>query len=90
MYSSFMLRASLLLIVILAATTAFPVNPQKNFDQIAKEADAARSADRVNDAINLYTDGIHLRPSWGEGWWSLGSLLYDQDRFAEAESACRR
>ncbi len=89
MYSSFMLRASLLLIVILAATTAFPVNPQKNFDQIAKEADAARSADRVNDAINLYTDGIHLRPSWGEGWWSLGSLLYDQDRFAEAESAFR-
>lgn len=28
-----------------------------------------------------------MQPGWSEGWWSLGSLLYEQDRFAEARAA---
>jgi tetratricopeptide (TPR) repeat protein len=35
----------------------------------------------------LYGEGTQLRPSWVDGWWYLGSLLYDQDRFKEASSA---
>jgi tetratricopeptide (TPR) repeat protein len=89
MYSCCMRRSGPLLFVLLAATAASPVNPHENFDQIAKQADAARSADRISDAIHLYIEAIHLRPTWREGWWSLASLLYDQDRFAEADSAFR-
>jgi|CZKR01.1.fsa_nt_gi tetratricopeptide (TPR) repeat protein len=89
MYSCCMITRFSLFIVILVATAAFPGTTPKKFEQIAKQADEARAADRVNDAINLYKDGIHLRPAWGEGWWSLGSLLYDQDRFPEAELAFR-
>jgi tetratricopeptide (TPR) repeat protein len=88
-YSFSMSRGACLFIVIVAAAPSFCGTPPKSFDQIAKQADAARSADRVNDAISLYTAAIHLRPSWSEGWWSLGSLLYDQDRFVEAQSAFR-
>src|SRR5437660_765284 len=87
MYSSCMLRVASVFVVILAATAAFPVNPQRTFKQITKEADAARGADRLSDAIRLYQQGLRLRPSWSEGWWSLGSVLYDQDRFREAEAA---
>jgi tetratricopeptide (TPR) repeat protein len=64
--------------------------PAKNFDEIAKRAAAARTADQVEDAIDLYTEGVQLKPAWSEGWWWLGSLLYDQDRFSEAEVAFRR
>ena len=76
-----------LLTLILTAHSTSPVPPQKSFEEIAKQADAARTADRIQDAINLYAAGVRLRPAWSEGWWSLGSLLYDQDRFPEAKTA---
>jgi len=58
-----------------------------HFEAIAKQAETARTQDRVPDAIRLYGEGIRLRPSWADGWWYLGSLLYDQDRFNDASSA---
>jgi len=79
-----------LLAVLLAIEPDSSINSAKSFEQIDKEADAARAAYRLNDAVNLYREGVRLRPTWGEGWWSLGSLLYDEDRFPEAEAAFRR
>lgn len=72
--------------------TATPATAQANnaFEQIAHEADSARNSDQVQRAVDLYQEGVRLRPAWGEGWWNLGSLLYDQDRFPEAEVAFRR
>jgi len=64
-----------------------PASP--SFEVIAVQAEAARTQDRVADAIRLYREGTHLRPAWSDGWWYLGSLLYDQDRFSEAEAAFR-
>src|SRR4051794_15359404 len=77
------------LLALATASVALPDSP-KAFDEIAKEADAARCADRIPDAINLYTEGLHLRPRWSDGWWSLATLLYDQDRFPEAKTAFQR
>ena len=59
----------------------------ESFETIASQAEVARTQDRVPDAIRLYREGTHLRPSWADGWWYLGSLLYDQDRFPEATVA---
>ena len=63
---------------------------QKGFEEIARDADAARTADRMQEAIHLYRQGVDLRPSWQDGWWWLGSLYYDQDRFPEAQAALSR
>jgi len=57
------------------------------FETIARQADSARTQERVPEAIRLYREGTQLRSSWYEGWWYLGSLLYDQDRFPEATAA---
>lgn len=84
------LRCLPLLILILATSSAAVSESKKTFEEIAKQADAARSADRVRDAIDLYAQGVHLRPQWSEGWWSLATLLYDQDRFPEAKTAFQR
>jgi tetratricopeptide (TPR) repeat protein len=66
-----------------ASATSVP----SRFETIARHAEIARAQDRIPDAIRLYRKGTHLRPSWADGWWYLGSLLYDQDRYSEAISA---
>jgi len=59
----------------------------QNFEQIAQSADAARTAGRIEEALQLYDRGVHLHAAWSDGWWWLGRLYYDQDRFPEAEAA---
>jgi cytochrome c-type biogenesis protein CcmH/NrfG len=54
---------------------------------IAAQAEAARDADRVEEAIPLYRKALAARPAWAEGWWSLGTLLYDRDDYSEAAAA---
>jgi tetratricopeptide (TPR) repeat protein len=78
-----------LLLSVLALSTFSSCSPTA-FDQTRREADQARAADRLSDAERLYREGVRLQPSWKEGWWSLGSLLYDEDRFPEAEIAFKR
>jgi tetratricopeptide (TPR) repeat protein len=44
-------------------------------------------ADDIAEAIRLYTHATTLRPEWSEGWWYLGTLLYDSKHFLEARNA---
>jgi tetratricopeptide (TPR) repeat protein len=60
------------------------------FDRVAKEAAQARQQNRIQDAVGLYRQAVKLHPSWAEGWWFLGELLYDQDKYPEARDALRR
>ncbi len=54
------------------------------FDQIAKQAAEARESNRGGEAIRLYRQALQLYPNWGEGWWYVGSLLYEEDKYGEA------
>jgi tetratricopeptide (TPR) repeat protein len=60
------------------------------FDRASKAATEARAQNRTEEAIGLYRQAVNLRPSWKEGWWFLGELLYDQDQYPEARDALRR
>ncbi|MCI0347837.1 MAG: tetratricopeptide repeat protein, partial [Acidobacteriales bacterium] len=60
-----------------------PTTPE-TFDQVAARAEQARSANRIEEAIELYRKALSLRPRWAEGWWYLGTLLYERDAFADA------
>ena len=77
------------LALFLAATSA-TAQANRTFEQVRREADAARSSDQGQRAVDLYQEALKLRPGWSEGWWDLGSLFYDQDRFPQAEAAFRR
>jgi len=44
-------------------------------------------ADHISEAIRLYTRATALQPNWPEGWWHLGTLLFDGGRFTEARDA---
>lgn len=58
-----------------------------DYDDLAARAAAARTGDRVPDAINLYKRALDLNPKWEEGWWFLGSLLYDTDQYPGSRDA---
>ena len=90
MYILGMLVFPSLLVLLLTAQANPQSSPQSSFEQIARQADAARAADHLNEAEKLYLKGVRLQPAWREGWWALGSLLYDQDRFAEAQDVFKR
>ncbi|HWT65003.1 MAG TPA: tetratricopeptide repeat protein, partial [Terracidiphilus sp.] len=68
-----------------AAQTHRAQQSPAQFDALAKRAAEAREAGRADDAAKLYKRALALNPKWSEGWWSLGTLDYDADRFAEAQ-----
>jgi tetratricopeptide (TPR) repeat protein len=63
--------------------------PQGDFDQLAAQANAARDGDRLDEAIADYRKALAIRPQWTEGWWYLATILYDQDKYADAAHAFR-
>jgi tetratricopeptide (TPR) repeat protein len=62
---------------------------KEEFDAVAKQAEAARVAGRLDDAIVLYEKGLKLNPEWKEGGWYLATILYDKDRYADATGLFR-
>ncbi len=66
-----------------------PATTNPEFDRLAKQAAAAREANRAEEAIGLYQKSLKLKPRWDEGWWYLGTLYYDSDRYKEALPAFR-
>lgn len=67
-----------------------PAQNRSDFSTLAEAARKAREDGNLEGAISLYRQAVHVRSEWAEGWWYLGTLLYDVDRFAEAVPALRK
>ncbi len=61
-----------------------------SFADLAAKAKEARESDRLPEAIGLYRRAVALQASWAEGWWYLGTLLYDRDDYAGASVALQK
>jgi tetratricopeptide (TPR) repeat protein len=66
-----------------------PAQSNTTFDQASKVADEARLAGRLDEAIELYVKALRIRPNWAPGWWYVGAILYEKDRYLEARDAFR-
>jgi tetratricopeptide (TPR) repeat protein len=64
--------------------------PAADFAALALRAEAARDADRTDEAVALYRKAVALRPGWGEGWWSLGTLEYGEGAFGDSAEAFQK
>jgi tetratricopeptide (TPR) repeat protein len=73
-----------------AQPAAPPPPPSGAFDKLARRADEARAAGRLDEAAPLYRQALTARPRWTEGLWALGTIAYDQDRFAECRDVFSR
>jgi tetratricopeptide (TPR) repeat protein len=60
------------------------------FETLSREAESARDAQRLDESVELYRKALKLKPTWDEGWWNLGSIAYDQDKYAECATAFQR
>lgn len=78
--------AAIAFLLLMQASPA--VNPA--FRKLADQATSARSANRLDEAVNFYRQALKLNPAWGEGWYFLGSILYEQDKGAECAAAFQR
>jgi tetratricopeptide (TPR) repeat protein len=47
-----------------------------SFSDMASRATAARDANDVPGAIELYQQALKVNSQWSDGWWFLGSLQY--------------
>jgi len=63
--------------------------PSRSFDELAKKAEEAKEAGRFEEAIQHYRQALKLKPTWLEGRFILGTLLYDNDRYEEARDEFR-
>lgn len=63
--------------------------PKRNPSTLAADADRAR---QNNDpaAIALYQKALGANPQWQEGWWQLGTLEYQKERYFECGEAFQR
>ncbi len=61
-----------------------------SFERLKQNAEQASTENRLDDAIRFYTRALVLRPTWADGWWSLGTLEYDQNHFSKAALAFRK
>jgi tetratricopeptide (TPR) repeat protein len=75
---------------VAAAQQKVPESAPAAFNRVSEAATKARTQNRIEDAIGLYRQAVKLRPSWAEGWWFLGELLYDQNKYPEGRDALRR
>ncbi len=57
------------------------------FEDLSARATAARQANDVPQALELYRKALDLNPRWQEGWWFAGTLLYDSDQYAAGRQA---
>ena len=73
-----------------AQPAAPPPRPSASFDDLARSADAARVAGRLDEAAALYRQALAARPGWAEGLWGLGTIAYEKDRFAECRDVFSR
>ena len=73
-----------------AADQAGPPPSASSGDTLEKRAEAARTAGRLDEAAALYRRALAARPRWAEGLWALGTIAYDQDRFAECRDVFSR
>ena len=69
-----------------------PQPPQSSakLDELAQKAEAARASGHPQEALELYTQVLRSRPNWTGGWWYVGMIHYDADRYAEAIPALKK
>jgi tetratricopeptide (TPR) repeat protein len=53
------------------------------FDSLSHQAEQARNAKRLHEALNLYKKALQIQPDWQAGWWNAGSIAYDLDDYTE-------
>jgi tetratricopeptide (TPR) repeat protein len=76
------------LVIVLPPTATGQVNAlggtSSDFESLARQATSARERGNAEQAIRFYQQALQIHPEWEEGWWYVGTLLYDRNQFTDA------
>jgi len=75
--------------LLLVAATSWQSEPQR-FEELSTLAQQAYEANHPEEAAQLYRQAVKLRPDWAQGWWALGMIEYERDRYPECRDALTR
>ena len=79
------------LFVLLGSATCFlGQTGSRDFDELSRQANAARLEGNTESAIRGYEAALNIRPQWPEGWWYLGTLYADSGSFSKAITVFKR
>lgn len=85
-HCAFSLTLWILAFTLFSRISSAQANPA-SFSDVASKAAAARDANDIPGAIELYRQALKLNPQWSDGWWFLGSLQYGAGDYSGATDA---
>jgi tetratricopeptide (TPR) repeat protein len=62
----------------------------QSFEELSGKAEQAYQAKNDDEAARLYAEAVKLRPDWTAGWWALGMLDYQHDRYPQCRDELHR
>lgn len=92
-FNSVLASAAIVFMAVVVAPPSSAAQAAKtspSFAELAAKANAARAADRLDEAAALYRQAVAIKPSWAEGWWALGTLDYDRNFYNQAAESFRK
>jgi tetratricopeptide (TPR) repeat protein len=78
------------IVILLLLSTAIGQTVPQTFEELSAMAQKAYEANHPEEALQLYTRAVKLRPDWAQGWWALGMIEYEQDHYPECRDALTR
>lgn len=77
-------------LVVALTSLAAPQPSPASLDAFSKRGTAAREANRLEDAADIYREAVRLHPRWTEGHWYLGTISYELGNAAACRSELQK
>lgn len=74
-------------LTVLLAAFAVSSPSAATFEELSARATAAREANHLPEAVQLYREALAINPKWQAGWWFLGTILYDTNEYTGCREA---
>lgn len=76
--------------ILLTAITSAGQTAPTSFEELSSQAQQAYEANHDEAAAELYAAALKLRPEWAQGWWALGMIDYQHDRYVQCRDELTR
>jgi tetratricopeptide (TPR) repeat protein len=83
------MKAAILLLISVMSAAAAQTSTQ-SFEELSKSAQQAYNAQHDDDAVRLFTEAVNIKPDYTQGWWAIGMIDYQHDRYPECRDALTR
>jgi tetratricopeptide (TPR) repeat protein len=77
-------------ILVLLASVAAGQTPASTFEDLSNRARQAYEENHADEAVDLYSRAVKLRPDWAQGWWAIGMIEYQRDHYSACRDALNR